>query len=58
MERLVMGMNHGMDTKENIDKKKNVLMDYLLIRIRVRMNIILSVCELCGIFVTLVRERY
>ncbi|XP_003703064.1 optic ganglion reduced [Megachile rotundata] len=31
---LVMGMNHGLDKEENIQKKKSVLMDYLLNHIR------------------------
>lgn len=36
MQALVMGMNYGMDNEENIKKKKNVLMDYLMMHIRVR----------------------
>ena len=27
---LVMGMNHGLDREENIDKKKSMLMVYLM----------------------------
>lgn len=38
MSALVMGMNHGMDTKDSITKKKSALMDYLIMHIRVRMN--------------------
>jgi len=38
MQALVMGMNYGMDSKENIVKKKNVLMDYLMMHIRVRIR--------------------
>lgn len=38
MSALVMGMNHSMDTKDNITKKKSALMDYLIMHIRVRMN--------------------
>lgn len=33
---LVMGMNHGLDHKEEISKKKGILMDYLVSHIRVR----------------------
>lgn len=36
MQALVMGMNCGMDSKENITKKKSALMDYLMMHIRVR----------------------
>lgn len=36
MQTLVMGMNCGMDTKDNITKKKSVLMNYLIMHIRVR----------------------
>lgn len=39
MQALVMGMNYGMDSKENITKKKGVLMDYLMMHIRVRKRI-------------------
>lgn len=38
MNALVMGMNHGMDTKDNITKKKSALMDYLIMHIKVRIN--------------------
>ncbi|CAG5095235.1 Similar to inx1: Innexin inx1 (Schistocerca americana), partial [Cotesia congregata] len=31
---LVMGLNHGLDTKETICKKKNTLMDYLVTHIK------------------------
>ncbi|KYN30555.1 Innexin inx1 [Trachymyrmex septentrionalis] len=34
MQALVMGMNCGMDTKDNITKKKSILMDYLMMHIR------------------------
>lgn len=36
MKALVMGMNLGMDSKENITKKKSTLMDYLMMHIKVR----------------------
>lgn len=32
---LVMGMNHGLDHEENINKKKSMLMDYLMNHIKV-----------------------
>ncbi|XP_012538834.1 innexin inx1 [Monomorium pharaonis] len=34
MRALVMGMNCGMESKDNIVKKKNALMDYLMMHIR------------------------
>ncbi|KAG7209562.1 hypothetical protein KM043_015639 [Ampulex compressa] len=34
MNALVMGMNHGLDQEENITKKKNVLMNYLISHIK------------------------
>ncbi|EFN83092.1 innexin inx1 [Harpegnathos saltator] len=34
METIVMGMNLSMDTKENIEKKKNVLMEYLTLNMK------------------------
>ena len=33
---LVMGMNNGLDYKDQIEKKRGVLMDYLVSHIRVR----------------------
>lgn len=38
MKALVMGMNFGMDSEENITKKRSTLMDYLMMHIRVRMQ--------------------
>lgn len=37
IQTLVNGMNRGMDNQDTIAKKKNTLMDYLLMHIRVRM---------------------
>ncbi|XP_024887337.1 innexin inx1 [Temnothorax curvispinosus] len=34
MQALVMGMNYGMDSEENLKKKKGALMDYLMMHIR------------------------
>lgn len=55
---LVMGMNHGLDKEENIQKKKSVLMDYLLNHIRTHNMYVYRyfVCEalcLVNIFVQL-----
>lgn len=38
MEMLVMGLNQSMDTKENIEKKKNTLMEYLMLHMKVRIS--------------------
>lgn len=35
MQALVMGLNYGIDEKENIEKKKNTLMEYLRLHIKV-----------------------
>ena len=32
---LVMGMNRTLESKESLEKKKNVLMDYLITHVRV-----------------------
>ncbi|XP_020296871.1 innexin inx1 [Pseudomyrmex gracilis] len=34
MQALVMGLNYGIDEKENIEKKKNTLMEYLRLHIK------------------------
>lgn len=39
METLVMGMNNSMETKDNIEKKKNALIEYLTSHLKVRMQL-------------------
>lgn len=38
METIVMGLNQSLDTKENIEKRKNALTDYLISHLKVRMR--------------------
>lgn len=39
---LVMGLNRGLEPEEEVSKKKNTLMDYLVSHIKVNMIIMIS----------------
>lgn len=45
MHTLVMGLNYGIDEKENIEKKKNTLMEYLRLHIKVSICIKKSIVK-------------